>query len=1200
MRRTSLSLLLLLLFALWNMGLRGQNVSSALQGTVVDATNAVVVGADVKLLNQGTGAERAGQSNERGLVRFSELLPGTYKLSVQAKGFKSYTLKEIVLVGSETRDLGNIKLDVGAATEEVSVNAEVTPVETSSSEKSSTIDQLEVETQAVRGRDMVAYMALIPGVTTSYNGGAGGPLGPNVTSTQALQAVSINGAGIGAINYTVDGIPSLDTANQYTHYEPNIDSIQELKVMTSNYQAEFGRNSGGTITVITKGGTSAFHGSAWWEHKHEGWDANTWANDNASPQLPIDKYRFNVAGWSLGGPVYIPGKFNTQKNKLFFFASEEYTRQLVPASVGDTGVTIPTAAELAGDFTDVVNPSTNLPQPISYNGSVITGCGSDRILGSGSCNISAYKNTNGYNTLNWFNTTATGFAAAPGSMYNGAPVNWWVPSISGTHPRHNDIIRIDANPTPKLSGYFRWIRDLDSQVKHEMQSTMDVWPVESDNPGHGYVGSATWVINPTTVNEITVGKDWTLWGWKALDPSQAASSVLGLPLSYPITFNTAQNGYQDTIPNIAFGGGGGGPGGPPPGGGGGPPGGGGGGGGGCSVTPCDPPDFHAFLWDYYDTNNFWTVTDNLSKAIQSHSLKAGIYVEKQTTIQPGVQQYNGSYNFVPTPGPTDNPLLDSGDAYANAYMGHFSSFSQANGRTVSDVSFWNIEWYAQDNWRVNKRLSLDLGVRFYHQTPYVDNSNTIAIFNPDTWVAANAPAIQPNDTVSCVGQSTDCSATNGMVVTGRPYTTKWLVVAPRLGFALDVFGNGKTALRGGFGMFPNRESGQLFNGSAGMVMSGQAPVISTASLNWGSFTNISTMVSPISPVAITSWEGKSPISKEYNASLGVQQALGHNLVLDVSYMGSWAQDQPIGVNINPVPLWSCPSCQNAAQDMLRPYVGYKDIDITEFVGYNNYHSLQSTLQRRFSNGLMLGAAYTLSKQLSLGTVDPLLSASENVKRNYTGGPVHSNLMINYAYTLPKLAPHLGDQKGAKLVGVVSDNWTLSGITHFASGGAYAVSCGANGYDGTGSSDEGIRCDQIGDPKAGRGKLQFNPAAFAIAAPHTLGNQQQNNLVGPGIDNWDITLRKIIPLGSERRVLKLEGQAFNIFNHPQFQAVNSSLTFSTNAPPGPNNYNVPQTWTLVTAGPNAPSGTGLPNTGPGAYTSATQEARIIGVNVRVEF
>jgi hypothetical protein len=331
---------------------------------------------------------------------------------------------------------------------------------------------------------------------------------------------------------------------------------------------------------------------------------------------------------------------------------------------------------------------------------------------------------------------------------------------------------------------------------------------------------------------------------------------------------------------------------------------------------------------------------------------------------------------------------------------------------------------------------------------------------------------------------------------------------------------------------------------------------------------------------------------------------------------------PVAVQINPVPLWSCFDCGSTAkpspsgmlpaQDQLRPYAGYTSITELEFIGSSNYHSLQGTLQRRMSNGLMLGVAYTLSKQLTLGTFDPLLTSAVNRQRNYTGGPATSNLMINYAYNIPSLSKKLGDNTGAKLVGVITDNWALSGITRFALGSSYSPTCSANSYtrkptdppgppltyDATGSPNESIACQLIGNPLSGRGKLAFNP--FTIAPTQTLGNGGRYYLLGPRLQNWDVTIRRFIPLGSDsRRKIRLEAQASNVFNHAEFTGISSSMSFDCSSliQTGGSTPDVCSAWTLNTASLKT---TGAVGSGLGARTTATGNPRALGFNARIEF
>src|SRR5580658_793343 len=322
----------------------GQTVTSSLVGTVEDATGASVPNSTVQLVNQDTGAIRTETTSTAGLFRFLDVPPGTYTLSVQSAGFKKRVQTNIIVTSDETRDIGKMQLEVGTGAETITVTAEATPVQVSSGEKSDLIDGQQLADVALKGRDMFGYMKLIPGVIDT------GAQSRDVTSPNAYQGIFVNG-NQSAFNFTVDGISDMDTGSNYTlHYEPNMDSVQEVKILTTNYDAEFGRNSGGVMTVVTKSGTKEFHGSGWWTHRHEEFNANNFFNNEGG--LARTPYRINIAGWSLGGPVFIPKHFNTSKTKYFLFGSQEFTRQLVNNAIQDK--TMPTALERAGNFSQSV------------------------------------------------------------------------------------------------------------------------------------------------------------------------------------------------------------------------------------------------------------------------------------------------------------------------------------------------------------------------------------------------------------------------------------------------------------------------------------------------------------------------------------------------------------------------------------------------------------------------------------------------------------------------------------------------------------------------------------------------------------------------------------------------------------------------------------------------------------------------------
>ncbi len=342
----------------------GQTISSTILGTLSDPGKALIPNAQLVLTEKTTGQVRTTQSNERGLFRFLELVPGQYSLRVSADGFKALELNEITLAASETRDLGSLILQLGAVSEQVSVTADSTPVQTASSERSATINSLQLGEVALKGRDVFGYMDLIPGVvdTTASR---------DLSSAFAVQGIGINGQSTGNKNVTLDGITILDAGGQNdTYVAPNLDSIGEVRVSTSAYQAEFGRQAGGAINFISKGGTKTFHGSAYWNRRHEDMNANTFFNNRQDIPRPL--YRYFVGGFSVGGPVTIPKTFNTHREKLFFFASQEYTRVKVPTTTGTANV--PTALERGGNFSSTVNSvGTLIPVIDPLNGKPFPG-----------------------------------------------------------------------------------------------------------------------------------------------------------------------------------------------------------------------------------------------------------------------------------------------------------------------------------------------------------------------------------------------------------------------------------------------------------------------------------------------------------------------------------------------------------------------------------------------------------------------------------------------------------------------------------------------------------------------------------------------------------------------------------------------------------------------------------------------------------
>lgn len=1155
--------LLLLTCLSLNSPLAAQTTSASLSGTAIDQQQAAVPGATVNIKDDQKGVSVNATSDKEGRFTFPALLPGAYKLSLQAKGFKRTERTNLVLVANDKLDLGNLTLEVGATTDTITVEAQTTLVQSASAERSLAIQGEILRSIAVNGRGFTPLASIVPGIIFNTNNG----------SSDAITNIFANGLRSSANNLTLDGVAIVDTGNNGTLLSLNLDSVSEFKVLTSNYQAEYGRSAGAQISAVTRGGTKDFHGSAYAFRRHDGMNANTWINNRDSTSTNhINKPRLDQRdlGFTIGGPVFIPKLFNKDRQKLFFFYSHEDQKRFIPPA-GPTRVTVPTTLERTGDFSKSVDQSGNpFPYIRDYttnqpcNATTIAGCFADggvlgkipasRLYGTGLNILKLYPTPN---------TTGVGFN--------------YITEQASSQPQIQDLLRMDYNLTSswRLSG--RYVKVKNDQVlpygSFVLASNMPDFNVLLPNPRNSYAFTLTGAINPTTVLEVTIGGSHNSIDINPSNPkfNKKSLGLSDIPVIYP-------NAVQiDSPPQFVFNGG----------------------------RIANGPNIGSNNSPFYNFNTTRDWSGSISKTMGQHSIKFGAFWQNSFKPQSSFANNNGQYNFVDN---TANPL-DTGFGFANASLGIYNSFTQASGYYIGKYRYNNVEWFVQDNWKVTNRLTLDYGMRFYWIQPQYDEDLQTANFLPNRFNSGDAPRLYRP---VCVNNATPCSGANrraadptvlatafvptanntidgayigrivpntgkllnGIVQAGAGiepglYKNRGVHFAPRVGFAYDLRGNQSIVIRGGGGMFYDRPQG-----NAVFDLLTNPPTTLQPTFFFGQAQTINTGQVLLAPPALVAYDkkGKSPTSYAFN--MGVQYKLPLESVLDVSYVGTVGSNLLQRRNIN-APAYGAayqpgnqdptiaPNATGSAAlpvDFLRPYQGFGNISYIESASSSNYHSMQMSLNRRFSKGLLLGVTHTWSKALGTQGADlPGINGFgavriDNNQRLANYGPQdfdrRHNFNINWVYSLPKAT-------GNRILGLALNNWQVSGIYRYQTGAPFNIGFtipGLSGYGVTGTQqNEGGRIAIIGNPGSGSSGdpyRQFNVAAFTTPGLGSNGLESGRNfLYRAPINSLDATLSKRFTF-KESIGLELRLDAFNALNHTQFDGYNTTLavTSLTNSTP----------------------------------------------------
>ena len=1096
--------------------------NGAIQGTLVDAQSAAIPTAKVTATDVIKSLlVRETTSSTDGTFRLAPLAPGRYTVKITAPGMKPVEQQDLVLDVNQTMNLGTMRMEVGATTDTVMVTGETPQIETATSDKSFVITGNQVIEQSLNGRDWQSLLRTLPGVVS--NDASDFRLAFNNTDS-----FNVNGLRGSMNNVYLDGSINTDVgANDGQYTQLSIDAVGEFKVQTSVFNAEYGRNPGVLISATTKSGSSGFHGTAYEFLRNDATDANSWFNNlQGKKKSPL---RFDQFGGNLGGPLYLP-RISTLKNKkLFFFFNYEGTRASRPN--GGTFYDFPVPEELAGDFSKALRFNAD-GSPVLLNGSqfnvgtvfqpgTVVRNAAGNIIGGTPYPGNVIPQTQfSQNTAAFIKVLQTGYRGLTNLPPTpGVPDRVRVP-FQDTYKfnKNQKALRVDYNLSSKTNLFFRWVDD----AQQESQgfgifsgNSFPVFPEYRKKPGASWSWNMVNVISPSLTNEgiFTYNHLTQVVNVIDLSPGQYTESSLGFK-------------FQDLFPDAntlsRF----------------------------PSVNGCSNCNISPFAPNWVSEGKTFAYTDNVTKVYNSHTIKVGGLYNRNLNGQQPAWTDAPNFGFGSS---VLNPN-DSGNGLANLLLGNYTTLSQSNGRFYGSFHFWQLEFFGQDSWRVKKNLTLDFGLRWSYLGPtgtygkYLQNYFDPTAYDPAKAVTIATSGDHPGSIVPGSG-----NLSNGMIQEGNGIPSgftkhRWNNLGPRFGFAYDVTGDGKTAIRGGFGIFYERirQNQNSFDGL------GNPPLFYTPTLYGGKVDQVSPALVAsgtrfTSTVRAFNKEGNIPTT--YSWSLGVQRQLPAQVALEVAYVGNVARHLQYTWDLNALALGTTTNTPlltsaNNVQDAIRPYKGYNSILYTDYGASSSYNALQTRAFRRFGRQLEINADFTWAKALDIVDTDTAqIDFWQN--RQYNHGPTGFDrkyvFNANYVYTLPS-------PRDNGLAKAVLGGWEVTGITRFWSG--FPLTVTSNGNQGTLTGT--MRANYLGGDTSGNGSvngipLWFNPLVFGRPLDGTIGSTGRGFLRGPGINNWDFSLFKNTNITEQVRT-QLRVESFNLFNHTQFSGVNTGVSGSAPGAP----------------------------------------------------
>lgn len=1138
-RRISLVVVLasvvMLCAGLWSPGtLMAQSDLGKISGFVKDPSGATVPNAKVTIRNNAMAVERQATTNESGYYVITNVPPGLYTMTVEAQGFQKFESKNNKL--DPAADLViDASLTVGAANQTVEVSASAVQLQTESASVQKLVTREQLDALELNGRNPILMANLLPGM----RGGTLATLSFNFNQGPS----NINGSRNPENLITYDGAPATRTRSNGTSLgAADVDSTQEIQILTANYAPEFGRSSGGQIRITSKAGGQDFHGAAYEYVRNTIFNANPWQR-NAVPATehitaPI---HYNQFGYNIGGPLYIPNHFNTSKTKVFWYWGEEWVRYIFTDTNSTT--VVPTLKMRTGDFSELLDPSnvfygksvqlmdpkTGLPFP----GNIIPQCP----VATGSC-----ATPNGLGILNAY--------PAPNLT---TPINGNQNLfLSAQHPQYQrkDTIAIDVNLTEKQRLRLRRVYFTFWEYQ-PLDGGSGETPKYFDRPNQTNSIDHVWTISPTKVNEVllTYSQDIVHIPVNAagfLDRTKGAVQGPGyFGLNYPYIFPAGK-----LLPN--------------------------------RIPTVNMSNFSGLSGGPYPSHSAGPIidaSDSLSWIKGNHTLKFGAQFEYQgendndeinvQACSTCTNNQNGQFLFSNNGGNFVRPgymLASTGAAAANAAIGLFDTYSEIGHRAYTVFRGNMYEGFGQDAWKARQNLTITYGARYSVIVPYHALWANMIVFDPAFYNPANAVTIDPG-TGLITGTPTIDQLYNGMVIPGSGFpasaigrvpeasTTlyntlfrpgvpnhysdiQWGDIQPRVGVAYQI--NKDTVVRVGGGRFFTR-----LGVSDSIFLGGNPPFQPNASVSFGTVDNPGGSGTNPLPLVVTTQSKafKNPEAWDWNFT--VERQLFWKSLLSVGYVGRRGLHLQREADINQPTTATVAANPGVNINALRPYKGFGSIRETDNVASSIYHSLQVNWSRRFSNGLQFGASYTLSKSMDNGS-----NQRDVVPDTYNPGMLWGPsefdarhiLIVNYLYELPFF------RHQTNLTGRVLGGWQISGITQFQTGLPCSVA-GPNDYAGVGL-DSNFGCGVNGQywvlngsPRIvgtfGSGGQWFattNPDGtpiFTQPAKGTFNTQLVRDIIyQPGFQNWNMGLFKAFPIG-EKRGFQFRAEAYNVWNHPNW-------------------------------------------------------------------